>query len=521
MNALVELESLNVSIRGEQILHDISLSLEPGECLAIVGESGAGKSVLGRTLIGLSAENTNAAVTAKRFALLGDDARKHREPQWRKVRGSGVGFILQDALQSLDPLRSVGAEVAESLAVHGVPRAARQARVLEALEAAGLDDPELRARQRSGELSGGMRQRALIAAAIASRPSLLIADEPTTALDATIAVRILDLLASLRDEGTGLVLISHDLAAVARVADRVIVLDQGRIVESGTAAQILTTPDHEVTKALVAAASLAAPPAALAHGETVVLAAAGVAKTYRDPRGDAVVALQPTSLEVHAGEAIAIVGESGSGKTTLARLLVAAESPDAGIVRFAGAPWSEVRESARKTRRSQLRFVPQDPLGSFDPRLKVRSLLRTAIKRAGASVTPEALLESVALPASVLRRSPRTLSGGQRQRVAIARALAGDPKVLILDEPVSALDVTVQAQILELLRTIQRERGVALVFITHDLSVARALADSVLVMQSGEVVERGAIASVFEAPQHPFTVALLDAARVRLGGAAK
>ncbi|MGW9550733.1 ATP-binding cassette domain-containing protein [Citricoccus zhacaiensis] len=511
---ILDVAGLTVSFPGVgKVLRDVDLRLEPGRCLAVVGGSGAGKSVLARSLVGLAGEGgAPATVAAERFTVAGQDMTGAGTRQWRRLRGTELGFVLQDALQSLDPLRTVGAEVGESLQLRGTRRPERSRRVLQALAHAGLDEPETRAAQRSGELSGGMRQRALIASAIVSEPQLMVADEPTTALDATVAQGVLELLGRLRDEGTAVLLVTHDLGAVARLADDVVVLDGGRVVESGSAGQVLGRPAHPVTRALVAAVPRGPgrrPPVPERAPE--VLRAMGLRRRYRLPGGGTVDALDGVDLTVRRGQALGVVGESGSGKSTLARILVAAERADAGHVELAGEPWSELPERHRRPRRHLVRLVPQDPLGSFDPRWDGGRILRTALRLSGSARTPTELLELVRLPDSALRRSPRSLSGGQRQRLAIARALAAEPAVLVLDEPVSALDVTVQASILETLADLQERTGTALVLVSHDLAVIRQVCDTVAVMHRGRIVEEGPVEQVWAHPNAPFTRALLEA----------
>nr|WP_240933481.1 ATP-binding cassette domain-containing protein [Cellulomonas sp. IC4_254] len=400
-------------------------------------------------------------------------------------------------------------------------RVERAERVLAALDEAGLPDPAVRARQRPGELSGGMRQRALIASAVVARPPLLVADEPTTALDATVAARVLGLLGNLRDAGTAVVLVTHDLGAVARVADRVVVLRDGRVVEEGPTARVLGAPREEYTRELVAAARLGEGPGAVPEPGVPVLEGRGLRRVFALPGGESVTAVDGLDVTVRAGEAVGLVGESGSGKTTLARLLLAADTPDAGEVLLDGMPWSALPERDRRALRSGIRLVPQDPLGTVDPRLTVRAVLRAALAtgprppaRADRDAAAAALLARVHLPTEVLDRRPRTLSGGQRQRVAIARALASDPRVLLLDEPVSALDVQVQAAILDLLVELRRDTGVAMVLVSHDLGVVRRVCDRVLVMSGGRVVEQGTVPDVFGAPAHPVTRDLLAARAV-------
>ncbi|MER7796144.1 ABC transporter ATP-binding protein [Microbacterium sp. NPDC096154] len=484
------------------VLRGVDLEVRPGECVAIVGESGAGKSVLARTILGLT-RREGARVDADAFELSGQDARALSERAWRVRRGRDVALVLQDALQSLDPLRTIGAEVGEALAVRGMPRADRRARVLDALASAGLPlggsgRPEAgaRLRQRPGELSGGMRQRALIASALVGGARLIVADEPTTALDATTAVRVLGLLGRLRDEGTGLVLISHDLAAVARIADRIAVLDAGSVIEQGDASDILARPRHRVTRALLAAVPRGPKPGArAARAASPLLSTTGVVRRYAGAGGSH-AAVDGVDIAVREGEVLGVVGESGSGKSTLARLLIGAEHPDEGVV--------------HRTDGLTVRLVPQDPLGSFDPRHTVERILRHA--RRGDAPDPAALLFRVGLGPGLLRRRPASLSGGQRQRVAIARALAARPDVLVCDEPVSALDTTTQAGVLDLLLDLQRDEGLTMVFISHDLAVVRRVSDRVAVMRDGRIVEQGPTEAVFDAPRHAFTRELVSAA---------
>lgn len=508
---VLDVEGLCVTLRGGRraavdapVLDGIDLRVHSGECVAVVGESGAGKSVLARTLLGLTQADPRWAVGADVFEAVGHDARRLTPRRWRGLRGRSVALVLQDALQSLDPLRTIEAEVGEALAVRGIGRRERRAAVIRALEAAGLPDAASRLRQRSSELSGGMRQRALIASALVHEPALLVADEPTTALDATTASRVLGLFDEVRRRGTAILLISHDLASVARVADRIVVLDRGRVVEQGDAQQILHRPAHSVTRALVAAiprgpkpgaASRAASPAL---GSPVLLALRGAARRFPAPAGGS-AGLHETDLVLRRGEAVGVVGESGAGKSTLARLLVGAEQPDAGTV-------ERVDPGCR------VRLIPQDPLATFDPRWRVERILAASLRDLARS--PEALLAQVGLGPEYLRRRPATLSGGQRQRVAIARALAADPDVLVCDEPVSALDVTTQAGILQLLRELQERRGVSLVFVSHDLAAVRTVCDRVLIMRDGRVVESGETERVFADPSDAFTRELVASATV-------
>lgn len=489
----LEVRGLRVTLPGTgEVLRDVDLSVGPGEIVAVVGSSGAGKSVLARTLLGLTQEQSDASVTAARFDVAGHDVRGAGRRTWRGMRGRDIALVLQDALQSLDPLRTIEAEVGETLALRRVPRPLRRERVVHALADAGLPKPETLLQRRSGELSGGMRQRALIASALVGGANVLVADEPTTALDATVAVHVLDLLARIRDEGRAVLLISHDLNAVARVADRIAILDGGVVVEAGPTASLLAAPHHAATRALLAAAPRGPKAVPAAQIGRTLLQAERLGRTYRS-----VEALAEVDIRLAAGEVVGVVGASGSGKTTLARLLVEAERPDTGAI-VPGTPAPRIR------------LVPQDPLGSFDPRWSTERILTAS--SAPDAPPPATLLEQVGLDPALLRRRPATLSGGQRQRVAIARALAASPDVLVCDEPVSALDVATQAGILELLLTLPATTGTAIVFISHDLAVVRRVSDRVLVMDGGRVVEEGPTEAVFTRARHPFTRELIAAA---------
>jgi peptide/nickel transport system ATP-binding protein len=546
----------------DPVVNGVSFEVRPGECLAIVGESGSGKSVTARSLLGLVGSiGGDAWVQADELAVNGasvihsSSAQGLTESAWRRRRGRDVGLILQDALVSLDPLRPIGREIADSLRLHTrLSAPARQKAVADLLRSVGLPgtDEELRRRmrQRSGELSGGQRQRALIAAAIALNPPLLIADEPTTALDVTVQAQVLDLLESLKEHGTGILLISHDLAVVARIADQIAVMSDGVIIEHGPTAQVLTAATHPITQRMLAAVPVdkprrvrltpdvpALPPArveALSVPDTrpvpaggtmavpgIVLEANGLCKTFTRPGGSPVLAVDGVSFQLARGTTLGLVGESGSGKTTTARLVLGLATPDAGDVRVLGDAFSSLPERERRRLRPAIGAIYQDALSSFDPRLTVAGVLRDAVgggrragNGAGASVTERRtreLLDWVGLPAALLARRPRSLSGGQRQRVSIARALASEPQILVCDEPVSALDVTIQAQVLDLLDELQRELALSLLFISHDLGVIQHVSDRVAVMQDGRIVEQGDTGAVFAAPEHPYTRQLLGA----------
>ncbi|MET4704163.1 ABC transporter ATP-binding protein [Frigoribacterium sp. UYMn621] len=514
MTPLVSVRDLAVSF-GAPVVSGVSFDIEPGQCVAIVGESGSGKSVTARALLGL----TGGTVTASTLRFDATDIADASPRRLQRLRGRDIGFISQGALVALDPLRPVGREIADPLRLHSaLSPAERQARVLELLAQVGMPNPALRASQRPDELSGGLRQRAVIASAIALQPWLLIADEPTTALDTTVQAGILDLLERLRDEGAAVLLISHDLAVVSRLASQVLVMSEGRVVESGPTHSVLSAPQHPYTRRLIAAVPAGRPrfsrlteePRALEMPmesivePVVVLAATGLSRRF-----DTLQAVDDVSFSLQRGRTLGIVGESGSGKTTLARLVLALERPDTGHVSLLGEPWSGVPESARRARRARIGAIYQDAVSSFDPRWTVGRILADAL---GGTEGVPALLKSVGLTPALAARRPRHLSGGQQQRVAIARAIAPRPDILICDEPVSSLDVSVQAQVLDLLDDLQRSLGLSYLFITHDLGVVRHMSDDVLVMRHGRIVEAGATESVFGSPRDDYTRELLASA---------
>lgn len=514
MNDIVSVVDLRVSFPGSGLaaVDGVSFSVAAGECLAIVGESGSGKTLTARSLVGLTPDT--AHVDAAQLTVAGVDARGLAERGWRRLRGAVVGLVSQDALVSLDPLRRIGNEVAEPLQVHErMSRAQQSERMLELLTQVAIPQPAVRARQYPHELSGGLRQRALIASALAAGPVLLIADEPTTALDVTVQAHVLALLEELKASGLALLLISHDLAVVRHIADRVAVMKDGRFVETAETAALFTAPSHEYTRALLRAATSIRSAPASSNDRLIVLSARDLVKSYRRPRGS-FRAVDGVSFDLPAGSTVGIVGESGSGKTTLAKMLLGIEKPDRGEVLLDGEAWSELPEAQRRARRNQIQVIHQNSLDAFDPRFTVKRILAEAVALEG---TPRRLrgkriaelMDDVALPAALLTRRPHQLSGGQQQRVAIARALARRPQILVCDEPVSALDVSVQAQVLDVLAGLQRRMGLAMVFIAHDLSVVRGLSHQILVMKDGVVVEQGETEELFARSQHPFTRQLL------------
>nr|AAZ38129.1 putative ABC transporter ATP binding protein [Arthrobacter sp. KW] len=539
---LLRVKGLNVSFtagrgRNAELRHvvkDVSVALAAGECLALVGESGSGKSVMARTLVGLP--GGTAQVQAGLLEVAGHQVSALTERQWRQVRGKDVGFVLQDALVSLDPLRPVGREIEEALRLHGWGnRKDRAAKAVELLASVGVPDPQMRAGQRPDELSGGLRQRALIASAIAMDPKIVIADEPTTALDVTVQAQILELFAAMKSRGTGIILISHDLSVVATLADHVAVMQGGAIVEQGPAHEVLYNPQHEYTRTLLDAIpsehTKGTPLSRTGRARTTavsrrvraerdpsvpVLRADGLTKSYKG-RADGITrtVVQDVSFELGIGETLGIVGESGSGKSTTAKIALAMLEPDNGSVLLDGAPWTGITAAARRSRRRLMTAVYQDPLSSFDPRWNAERILLDAISRedfpldADRAARAIELAGQVGLQAEHLSKHPLQLSGGQRQRLAIARALAPEPEVIVLDEAVSALDVSVQAQVLDLLSDLQQELGLSYLFISHDLGVIHHMSDRVLVMKDGRAVEQGTAEQIFNNPQEPYTQELL------------
>ncbi|MEI7184153.1 ABC transporter ATP-binding protein [Pectobacterium carotovorum] len=543
---LLRVENLSVTFPSPfgpiRSVKNLSFQVNAGEILALVGESGSGKSVTARTLVGLSGEGVDVQANAIELTRHDGslcDLRYLTDRDWRAIRGREIGFVLQDALVSLDPLRKIGQEVAEPILTHRLlPREQIPARVAELLTKAGIPDPENRAAQYPHELSGGLRQRALIASALAAGPQLLIADEPTTALDATVQKQVLKVFTALAQAGHGVLLITHDLAVVADVADRVIVMQHGALVEGGEARQILSAPTHPYTRKLLAAIPTAstrgkwlagvdplqsgiAPSAASlaanhANTDAIALTADRIAVSFKRPDGSRMQAVNQVSLQIKRGETLGIVGESGSGKTTLGKVILALQKPDSGEIRLADHAWSTLTERERRPLRARIQTITQDPLSSFDPQFTVAQILNQPLRLRRDLGDDEkqrrilTLLEYVGLTPDLLTRRPTALSGGQRQRVSIAQALASDPEILICDEPVSALDVTTQAQVLDLLVALQRQLGLTMLFISHDLGVVQHMSHRIAVMKDGDIVETGPVEQIFNQPQHPYTRLLLS-----------
>ncbi|NYD69934.1 ABC transporter ATP-binding protein [Herbiconiux flava] len=535
---LLALRDLSVAFRtgaGEvSAVRDVSLELAPGETLAVVGESGSGKSTtaaaINRLLPG------NGRITAGKVLFEGRDLASLREKQMTGIRGAQIGLVPQDPMSNLNPLQRIGHQIEEALTVHGkAGRGTARGKAVELLELVGIPDPEKRVDQYPHEFSGGMRQRVLIAIGLACRPRLLIADEPTSALDVTVQRRILDQLALLTQEmGTSVFLITHDLGLAAERADRMVVMRRGEIVESGDSAQILSNPEHEYTKQLIAAVPSLAVERAPAREAVRVAGGAPDARaddalvrideltkvfTLRG-RGGATndfAAVDSVSFDIPRGRTVAIVGESGSGKSTTANLVLALETPTSGRIDFEGTDMVSLDRKGLFAFRRRVQPVFQNPYASLDPRFPVgRSIAEPlVVHRIGDSRSRRdrvvELLEQVALAPALADRLPHELSGGQRQRVAIARALALSPDLVVLDEAVSALDVVVQAQVLDLLAELQQQLGLSYLFISHDLAVVRMVSDVVHVMQRGRFVESGTPEQIFGSPQQEYTRELLAA----------
>ncbi|MFK0020752.1 dipeptide ABC transporter ATP-binding protein [Streptomyces sp. NPDC090798] len=503
--SLVDVTDLSVGFGPLRAVDGLSFSLEQGAALALVGESGSGKSTVASALLGLH-RGTGADVGGS-VRVAGIDVQEASDAELRRLRGGKAAMVFQDPLSSLDPYYAVGDQIAEVYRVHvKASRRAARARAVEVLDRVGIPDAARRARSRPHEFSGGMRQRALIAMALACEPDLLIADEPTTALDVTVQAQILDLLHTLREEtGMGLLLVTHDVGVAAESVDEILVMRHGRAVEHGLVGAVLGAPAQAYTQELLGAVPrVDAPRTGSEATEEVVLEASGLRREFgRGKR--AFAAVDDVSLTIHRGETLGIVGESGSGKTTLGRMLVGLLEPTAGEIKPGGGV------------RPDVQMVFQDPVSSLNPRRSVGESIADPLRARGEDEEGRIrgrvreLLERVGLEAAHYDRYPHEFSGGQRQRVGIARALAADPRVIICDEPVSALDVTTQAQVVALLAELQRELGLALVFVAHDLAVVRQVSDRVAVMRRGRIVEYGPADEVYESPQDPYTKQLLAA----------
>ncbi|MFE7719285.1 ABC transporter ATP-binding protein [Nocardia rhizosphaerihabitans] len=542
---LLEIRDLDVGFTTDGKLvpavRGVNLTVFPGQTVAIVGESGSGKSTTAHAIIGLLPGT--GTVTGGQILFDGKDLTKASAKEIVAIRGSGIGLVPQDPMSNLNPVWKIGFQIRETLVANGIATgdAARE-RSVELLAEAGMSDAQRRVNQYPHEFSGGMRQRALIAIGLSCRPKLLIADEPTSALDVTVQRQILGHLDQLTSElGTAVLLITHDLGLAAERAEHLVVMYRGRVVESGPALQILRDPQHAYTKKLVnSAPSLAAQRMSSSRERAAVRAQAVEVAEAEDSIGDTVlevrdltkafkirgkrpwqstdfVAVDDVSFTVERGTTTAIVGESGSGKSTIAQMVLGLLEPTSGTVAFDGKDVAKLDSKGAFAFRRRVQPIFQNPYGSLDPMYSIFRTIEEPLRvhKIGTAKEREAvvrdLLDKVSLPSSVLRRYPNELSGGQRQRVAIARALALSPELVVCDEAVSALDVLVQAQILTLLNDLQAELGLTYLFITHDLAVVRQIADNVLVMREGKVVESATTDEVFAAPREEYTRALLEA----------
>ena len=555
--SLVEVQDLSVAFGTKRVVDGVSFHVDRGETLALVGESGSGKSLTALSLLQLlpaGGTNPTGAVTLDGQIILNADP-SPAPPSWsgltppspssvpemvgssptmaggadaatlHRIRGDLAGIIFQEPMTSLNPLHRIGRQIAEAITLHhNLPARTVHQKIVRALTQAGFADAEDRLEAFPHQLSGGQRQRVMIAMALANDPALLIADEPTTALDVTIQAQILRLLAQLKqDRGLALLLITHDLALVRRFADRVAVMKDGKIVETGSVAQVFATPEHPYTRMLLASVPKGTP-VPVAPDAATVLEADNVRVHFPIRRGvfrrvvGTVRAVDGVSFAIHEGETVGLVGESGSGKTTLALATLRLEQMT-GRVAYLGQDLSAVGKRAMRHLRARLQIVFQDPYSSLSPRLPVGDIVaegltvhEPALSRAERVERVRTVLEEVGLSPDSADRYPHEFSGGQRQRIAIARAMILKPRFVVLDEPTSALDMSVQAQIVDLLRDLQNRHGLAYLFISHDLKVVRALAHRVIVLRGGQVVEQGDAASIFAAPREDYTKALMAAA---------
>lgn len=502
---------------------DINFDLSPGEILCIVGESGSGKSMSANAVMGLLPQGVvpdKGSITFDGQSILGLS-----EKEMLSLRGSRISMIFQEPLSALNPLMRVGAQIAEVFEAHGaLAKAERRARALKLLEEVGIPDPEAAIRAYPFQLSGGQRQRVMIAMALALEPDILIADEPTTALDVTTQAQILKLIEDLRRKrGMAVIFITHDFGVVADIADRVIVMKKGEIVEAGPAQEVLLKPKHPYTRALIdAIPRLTQTDAPKQVERKALLKVEGLQKTFSTGSGTlfgkrrVVKAVQDVSFELYAGETIGIVGESGSGKSTVGRCLVRLLDPDGGRVLMDDVDIAHMSGAELRAQRRKLQMIFQDPFSSLNPRARVSRILTEGLIAYGtpdkeAKAKARELLELVGLDESAMKRFPHEFSGGQRQRIGIARALALEPSIIIADEAVSALDVSIQAQVLDLLAELKTRLNLSMLFITHDLRVAARICDRIIVMQKGQIVEAGPVSKVLHDPDTAYTRSLLDA----------
>ncbi|ODC03785.1 microcin ABC transporter ATP-binding protein [Terasakiispira papahanaumokuakeensis] len=523
---LLKIERLTLALPegGDRLyaVENVSYELRAGEILCVVGESGSGKSMTANAVMGLLPPGIRVA--GGRALFQSDDILRLTPQAHRAIRGRRIGMIFQEPMTALNPLMRVGAQIAEVFEAHGLlTPLERQQKALSLLEEVGLPDPQSSLRAYPFELSGGQRQRVMIAMALALEPELLIADEPTTALDVTTQAQILQLIHDIQQRrGMGVMLITHDFGVVAEIADRVCVMRQGRIVEMGPTDDILAHPHHDYTRALIEAIpGEAVPPSRDEQDHAPLLSVKSLNKVYRSKGGwfkpvREVVALNEVSFDVGKGETLGIVGESGSGKSSLGRCIVGLNTPDSGQMCLEGEDLQQLSGQALREHRQRIQMVFQDPYASLNPRIRIgmaiaQGPIAHGADKAEALMQARRLLETVGLDACAADRFPHEFSGGQRQRIGIARALAMNPELIVADEAVSALDVSIQAQVLALLEELKQSLSLSLLFITHDLRVAAQICDRLIVMQKGRIVEQGPVEQIFLDPQHDYTRKLLEA----------
>lgn len=572
---LLNVENLNISTSSQHLVHDVSFCIARGERVGLIGESGSGKSLTAYSLVGLLPNDLNVSGSVAMDGYR-ENFLEAPDAVTRKVRGKDVSIVFQEPLTALNPLMKVGAQVAEVITEHRKTVSKRQAytKAVELLASVKLPDPSEAARAYPHQLSGGQRQRVMLAMALANDPALLLADEPTTALDVTVQRQVLDLmLKSVTERGTGLLFITHDLGVVANMCERVLVMKDGRLVEQGATDQVFQEPKHSYTRGLIAASDLATtdsrgrlftvsdaaeyyrakqnrseeltaeePDAETRsevalhqrhssprrgsvreHNEAPLISIENLNRIYKRPRASlfgkasTVHALKDANFDVYPGERLGVVGESGSGKSTLLRILAGLDKPSSGSAVVAGCQVAGAKEADLVDLRQQLQIVFQDPMGSLNPRMKILDIVTEPLLVPGRGETradrkrlAEEMIQAVGLPIESLEKYPHQFSGGQRQRISIARALICKPKVLVADEPVSALDVSVRAQVLNLLADLVDEYQLTLVFVSHDLAVVRRLCPRVVVMQSGVIVEEGETEAIYSNPQHPYTAKLIS-----------
>lgn len=510
--------TLEVAQRGVEVVKQVSFDIEPGEIFGIVGESGSGKSLATRAIISLLPPAIK--VTGGQVTFKGRDVLSMSKAGLRELRGAEIGLVFQEPMTSLNPSMTIGRQLEEGLTLHtNMPAATRRERILGMLQRVGIRDPEGALSAYPHEFSGGMRQRIMLASVMLLKPALLIADEPTTALDAVIQRDVMELMVELtKAEGTAVLLISHDLPMVARYTSRIVVMEKGVVVEQGTTAQILETPEHPYTRKLLSSLPIRGEVRIIDTVSAPMVSARNIVVDYPGrkslfKKGTAKRALHGVSVDIHAGEVVALVGGSGSGKTTLGRTIAGLVNQSSGEILFQGrersADWRDYRLNCQ--------MVFQDPYSSLDPRMTILALVEEALRlvpdidRSAKKKRAYETLEEVGLGAEYALRYPHELSGGQRQRVAIARAIARRPKFLIADEPVSALDVTVRAQVLTLFSDLQKRYGFSCLFISHDLGVVEQVADRVIVMQDGRIIEQSDRNTIFDTPKEAYTRRLLSA----------